>query len=552
MKKLRTEQYLFGAVMALAAVLRLVCLGSMPGGLHQDESFVAWNAFAIFHEGMDSAGHVMPVYMADWGDGHSALYVWLTLPLLALNGGHVTPFLSRLPQALTGILTIGALYGVIRRLLGRGAALWTSFLLAVCPWHVMMSRWGLDANLAPGFLIFGLYFFVRALSAETQENPGGKIPDGRILRGRIPAKGKFLLLSAFFYGLALYSYAVIWPIVPLMLMLQILYGLWHRKLCIDRWSLLSAFVLLIMALPLLLFLLVNSGILPQIELPFLTIPRMGGYRGGEVAFDLARMWSNLRTALSLLWHQNTGAPYDVLLPWGLFYDVGRVFIVIGALLLSAKVLRGLWRREYAEETLLLIQLAGGGVVCLLVTAVLHQINALYIPLVICEGYGVFRLLEGIRRHAAVWGRVCGCLLAAVYLLCLAGFQRDYYTSYRKVADAYFGAGVEECVEYALEACGRTGIRTVTAEQAAQWPRLLLYTETLPSAYLESVVYDAAPAPASFRAGDILIRTRIDKERIDTDSIYILYYIDRELFEEEFELVPFRDWYVAVPEKYIES
>lgn len=531
-KSERTEQYFFGAIMVLGAVLRLVCLGSMPGGLHQDESFVAWNAFAIFHEGMDSAGHVMPVYMADWGDGHSALYVWLTLPFLAINGGHVTPFLSRLPQALVGILTIGALYGIVRRMLGKDAALWTSFLLAVCPWHVMMSRWGLDANLAPGFLIFGLYFFVRALSVD-EGDAGGR-------------QRRFLLLCAFFYGLALYSYAVIWPIVPLLLMLQIFYGLWHRKLRIDRWSLLSAFLLFVMALPLLLFILVNSGVIPQIELPFLTIPLMGGYRGGEIAFDPARMWSNLRTALSLLWHQNTGAPYDVLLPWGLFYDVGRVFIVIGAAVLSVKVVRGLWRREYVRETFLLIQLIGGGAVCLLVTAVLHQINALYIPLVICEGYGVLWLLKGIQKRYAVLGRVCGCLLAAVYLLCLAGFQRDYYTKYREVADAYFGAGIEECVDYAKEACRMTGIQTVTAEQALQWPRLLLYTETLPSAYLESVVYDVAPAPASFSAGDLLIRTRIDTERIDTDSVYILYFIDRERYEEDFELTQFYDWYVAVP------
>ena len=65
-------------LMLLGSTLRLACLGSVPGGIHQDESFVAWNAFALLHEGMDSAGHVCPVYMADWGDGHSALYVCMS------------------------------------------------------------------------------------------------------------------------------------------------------------------------------------------------------------------------------------------------------------------------------------------------------------------------------------------------------------------------------------------------------------------------------------------------------------------------------------------
>ena len=53
-------------LMLLGSTLRLACLGSVTGGIHQDESFVAWNAFDLLHEGMDSAGHVWPVYMADW------------------------------------------------------------------------------------------------------------------------------------------------------------------------------------------------------------------------------------------------------------------------------------------------------------------------------------------------------------------------------------------------------------------------------------------------------------------------------------------------------
>lgn len=180
----------------------------------------------------------------------------------------------------------------------------------------MMSRWGLDANLAPGFLIFGLYFFVRGIEDK-----------------------RFLPLSGLFYGLSLYCYAVIWPIVPLLLLLQISYALAFRKIRIDRYSVSAALILGILAVPLLLFVCVNSGILPEIALPFMTIPKMGGYRGSEVAFSLSKMYQNLRTALSLLYHQNTGAPYDILLPWGLFYDIGRVFIVVGAVSLCICVVK---------------------------------------------------------------------------------------------------------------------------------------------------------------------------------------------------------------------
>lgn len=524
MRRERFNKYLPQLIVLLGAALRLVHLSDMPGGMHQDEALTAWNAFAMFHEGIDSAGHVWPVYMAGWGDGQSALYVWLTVPFLLLGGGRAIPALTRLPQAFTGIFTLMAVYGIVKRLTGeRRMALWSLFALAVCPWHVMMCRWGLEANLAPGFLIFGLYFFVRGLEDK-----------------------RFLLLSAFFYGLSLYCYAVIWLVVPLILLLEAAYGLWHKKLRVDGTSLWASAILFVMALPLLLFILVNQGVIAEIRLPFMTIPAMSGYRGGEIATNPGQMWSNLRTALSLLWHQNTGAPYDVLLPWGLFYDIGRFFIVIGALALTARVVRGLWKREYAGETFLWIQLAGGGAVCLLVTAVLHQINALYIPLVICEGYGIRWLLERVEGRKAMLSRIVEVLLVLVYLICLAGFSMDYYTEYREVVNAYFGQGIKECVEYAVDRCQETGIRTITVEKGAQWPRLLLYTETLPSEYVESVVYDVPPAPASFRTGDLLIRTRVDHENIDRGSVYIIYFIDKEIFEKDFELTGFCDWYVAVP------
>ena len=62
--------YLF-FIMLIGSLVRLLYLGSLPGGLHQDEAIVAWNAYSLLNNGYDSAGHIWPVYVADWGDGHS-------------------------------------------------------------------------------------------------------------------------------------------------------------------------------------------------------------------------------------------------------------------------------------------------------------------------------------------------------------------------------------------------------------------------------------------------------------------------------------------------
>ena len=37
-----------------------------------------------------------------------------------------------------------------------------TFILAVMPWDIMMSRWALDCNYLTPFLLFGLLFLIKA------------------------------------------------------------------------------------------------------------------------------------------------------------------------------------------------------------------------------------------------------------------------------------------------------------------------------------------------------------------------------------------------------
>lgn len=405
----------------------------------------------------------------------------------------------------------------------------TEFLLAICPWHITMSRWGLEANLAPGFLIFGMYFFLRG----TEDK-------------------KFLPVSAFFYGLSLYCYATIWPVVPVILLLQIVYCLWHKKITINRYSVGAALLLAVMALPLIIFVIINSFELQAIKLPFLTIPIMSGFRGGEVARSFSQMWGNLKIAAHLFLSQNTGAPYDILLPYGLFYDIGRVFIVIGFFCLTTTLVKNLKKGTFCYESLIFAQLAGAGVNCLLVTARLQQVNSLFIPLVFCEAYGVWCVLKWLKdiHRCLLWG--CSALLAIAYLTCLVFFQHAYYTNYMDTVNTYFAKGLRECVERAMEESteGTTedGRRPdILFERSAQWPRLLLFSGITGSEYLEYVSYkENHVEPASFQTDGITFVNGIDYANLRKDAIYIIYFPNAALFEGDFTLQKFYDWYVAIP------
>ena len=221
-------------------------------------------------------------------------------------------------------------------------------------------------------------------------------------------------------------------------------------------------------------------------------------------------------------------------------------MVIGTVALLVRLIDSFRKKSFSSEYFLFTQLAGGALSCILVTASPHQINALYIPLVLSQAYGIWFVINCLHHRKKAAAKLLSPLIALTYLICLLLFQKDYYTKYRQIASAYFAEGLEECVDFAREQCAVKGLSVISVEKAAQWPRLLLYTETLPSEYLSSVIYDVPPAPSSFKTGDLLIHTRINYDTLTQNNVYILYFTEMSLFEADFVLTRFQDWCVAVP------
>jgi 4-amino-4-deoxy-L-arabinose transferase-like glycosyltransferase len=144
----------------------------------------AYQAYTLLTSGIDLNGYHNPVYFVAWGGEMNALEIYLMIPFIRLLG--LTELAIRLPQAILGVISLPVFFLLLRRLFDETTAWIGFFLLAISPWHIMLSRWALESNLAPAFLLFGLYFLSVALD-------------------RRPA---FLLLSGAFFGLSLYSYAI--------------------------------------------------------------------------------------------------------------------------------------------------------------------------------------------------------------------------------------------------------------------------------------------------------------------------------------------------------
>ena len=74
--------------------------------------------------------------------------------------------------------------------------------------------------------------------------------------------------------------------LPILLALQVCYGIRYHKIHCNRYSVLSVLLPVCPGITVaFLFVLVNQGLLPEIALPWITIPKTQGYRGGEIAFS---------------------------------------------------------------------------------------------------------------------------------------------------------------------------------------------------------------------------------------------------------------------------
>ena len=289
-------------ILMLAVASRAIGIGVYPVGIHADEAYAGYEAYSMLMDGTDSWGYHNPVYLTVWGSGMSVLESLLMMPFIRLGGLNLA--MVRMPQMLLGMLSVLLLYLMVKRISNQRMALWAGFLLAVCPWHIMMSRWGLDANLAPAFILFAMYFSVLGLEKE-----------------------QYFILAALFWGASLYTYTLTWIFVPVFLICSFIFCARYRKLPCSKYVCISVLVLGLMALPLMLFVAVNKGFLPEIITPYFSVPKMAEFRSDGLR--LSGIGENLRDFLRIYIKQNDMNRMNTIPYFGLYYLFSLPFMVLG-------------------------------------------------------------------------------------------------------------------------------------------------------------------------------------------------------------------------------
>lgn len=503
---------LFAVILLVGVAVRVYRFGSLPRGINQDEAFGGYEAYSILKYGKDSFGYHNPVYLVVWGSGMSALNSYLMMPFIAIFG--LKSWVIRLPQLIVAICSIIVSYLFGKKLFDEKFGLISMFMLAIMPWHIMLARWGLDCNLAPGFLLFGAYFFFIGL-----EN------------------NKYLIVSAVMYGLSLYCYATIWPIVPIIIIGEFIYGIIVKKIKFNKEMIISVVVFVVFALPLLLFLLVNKGYIKEIKTNIISIPKLLYMRSGEISFSNIK--ENFQNFFSIMTNQTDGLVTNVYGNMGFLYKITLPLFVIGLIIMLTKIIIGIKNKEIVAEWVIFVQYIAGQLLVLMINVNVNRANSIMIPIIFIAAYAVYRVVD------VAGTKILACVVL-VYGVMFLMFTNKYFKEYNE--DAYVSAAYSYGLEDAMAAADKTGCDKVYITSSVSQARVMFYSKIPVDEYIDTVVYNNYPG--AFVGTDSFGKFCMNFDvygSVDENGAYVLddYNAVDYLKNIGFEVEQFGNYYMAV-------
>ena len=140
-KEIMKDKYniAFAVILLIAILSRILFLEQFPDGIEQDEAGLMYDAYCMAEYGTDRYLNENPVYLINFWGGQSVLYSAIASVLIRLFG--LSVFVVRLPAVIFSVLTIVLAYLLSKKYIGKKFALVLAFLITICPWHIMQSRW---------------------------------------------------------------------------------------------------------------------------------------------------------------------------------------------------------------------------------------------------------------------------------------------------------------------------------------------------------------------------------------------------------------------------
>lgn len=504
---------------ALGLLVRLVYIGKYPLGLNQDEASAGYDAFAVLRYGIDRNGIHNPIHLIAWGSGQNMAYSWLCMPLIALFG--LSELTVRLPMALVGCISVVLFYFFLKNIRGEDRRfVWLGTLLfTVFPWHILKSRWGLESNLFPDLILWGVFLLTLFLKQ---------------------GKGIWLYLGYFLFAFSAYAYGSAYCFLPFFVLPLTVY-LYCTKRANLKQLLLALAVFGITVLPILLFVFINTFDYPQIDLGLFTIPRLYANRHTEMAsvFSgnfLQTSWRNFTGAVKILVRQKDYGIWNAMEHFGITYPITLPLTLWG---LGISFVNFRSRNEKGPEFLMDFWFLASVVLLFVVEPNINRINIIMIPWMYYTVAGTADLAGRVRFG--------GQAAAAVFLVFFVLFVRVYFTDYQQQISHSFYVGLGESIVEASQAEADRVYVTTESDQTSIF--VLFYTQTDPKLYRDTVRYQSQhTAMEQIASFDKYVFGTPEQPDPKENAVYVLSYGEVSKFPEtEFDfLEPGGDYLVAVP------
>lgn len=401
MFKLTYTTLTFALILVLAAILRLFSLSKVPPALNWDEAAIAWNAKSIFATRLDEYGTRLPLAFRSFGDYKAPVYIYLSVPIVGLLGANEVSV--RLLSVFSGIGSVLVLFLLVRNLFEdkswrNEVALLTSLIMAITPWHVLLSRQASEANLALFLVLSAIWLFLLG----------------------VKRSGFWLLASSALLCLSMYTYHSPKIFVPLFGVS--LLAVFRRQLLVKRklfWILSASLLGVVLLYPLGYSLLFDKGA-TRFQGTSIFFSKSGEAKRVDTQL-LAQLAQNYLVHFSprFLFGGAQTNPRIQLRQTGPLLLIAAPFLVLGLIVVLKKI-------KSTESKLLISWLVLGPLPAAVGFEAPHPIRAL--PLLpafsILIALGVRETLIILKRE-----RVFGAICLSLLLVNLAIFLREYFVLY---------------------------------------------------------------------------------------------------------------------------
>lgn len=405
-------------IIVIGIAVRVINIQNMPNALNTDEASAGYESYSILNYGIDRNGNFMPAFLVAWGSGQNALLTYLMMPFITLFG--LNTLSIRLPMAILGCISLIIMYALLKKIGNKKVAIIGLVFFAICPWHIMKSRWGLESNLFPDLVLIFVYLLVKGLMD----------------------KNKILYYISFVIaGLTAFSYGTSYFFLPIFLIPTLIILVKKKEITIKQ-AIISIFIVGIISLPIIAFVIINTFNLEQINLPFITIPKLQVNRYKEITSIFSSKFfeaslSNFLSTISILLWQKDGLEWNSIEPFGITYIFSEAFTIIGIIYSFKKNKKVEIEYGYVFNIWFIVSI----VLSFICEPNINRLNIMMIPIVYYTIIGIYIVIDEKKNFTI-----------PIMLIYFVFFGWFIYTYFQQNFDLYytFESNLEEPIKYVSE------------------------------------------------------------------------------------------------------